>query len=413
MAYIASNQELHEKWTSQEKVHGLNLNAIKDDHKRATTIRLLENQAQALNENTNVTANIKGYDPVILQMVRRITPQLIHHDIVGVQPMAMPTGLAFAMKARYPHSSNDFKQGNEALYNKVDTAHSGTGNHDSSADPFLEATDVLTNTGTGMATSVGETTAWKKMGITIDKISAEAKTRQLRADYSIEIEKDLQAVHGLDARNILSGVLTDEITLEQNQEIIRTLYHVAKVAPQLGRAAKGVIDFTADTDGRWLGERALALFTLIERIGNAMALDNRRGKANFIVTSSNVATMLMFAKLLKNDTNYEGNIDVNIVNTTYAGTAGRYKVYVDPLLEHDGVLLGYKGQNFMDAGMFFLPYVPLTMHEGVDVANDFKKALGWQTRYAIVQNPIATENPGQLVKGVNPYYYKASITNIK
>lgn len=403
-------EALVEKWSSADPT----LNTIKDKGRKEATVQLLENQDKALNEDPNVTPQIANYDPVLIKMVRRITPQLIHFDVMGVQPMTMPTGLTFALKARYPDSSSpiNYAAGDEALFNKADTAHSGTGTHNTTQNPFDSATDVLANTGVGMATSVGETAKWKKMGVSIEKVAVEAKTRQLRADFSLELEKDLQAVHGLDAANLLGDILSQEIILEQNQEAIRTLYHIARVAPQFNLTTAGTVDFQADTDGRWLGERALAFYTWIERFANHMFLANRRGKGNFIITSSDVATMLTFAKLLKNDTNFDSAVDVNLVNSTYAGTlSNKFKVYVDPLLEHNGVLIGYKGANEMDAGTFFCPYVPLTMHQGVDVTNDFKKALGFQTRYAKAENPLV-ENAGQFQRGNNPYYYKFKVAGL-
>lgn len=399
--------QLIEKWKSV-KNDAFRLSEIKDSNKLWTTVQLLENQHQQLDEDLNVTSQVANYDPVIMKMVRRITPQLIAYDIVGVQPMATPTAVGFAIRARYPDTSNpvDYTKGKEALFDTIDTAHSGTGTHDQTVNPFLAATDVASKTGKPLATAVGERAEWKSMGFSIDKVTLEAKTRQLRADYSLEIEKDMRSVHGLDAATELANILTDEITLETNQELVRTLYHCAMIGAQ-GTTTAGTYDYVADSDGRWGGERALSLYTFIEREANRLAFKNRRGRGNFIITSADVATVLAFAGLLKNDTHYTQNMDVDLVGSTFAGTAGRFKVFIDPMLEHNGVLVGYKGNTQYDAGVLYAPYVPLSAHSGVDVTNGFSKAIGFKSRYDIVANPYTT-----LEQGKNVYYSKFAIANM-
>lgn len=373
-----------------------------------TTLQLLENEAKALKEDVNVTSQIKGYDPVLISMVRRMTPQLIAYDVCGVQPMNMPTGLGFAIRALYPNAASpQFNAtSKEALFKEVNTAHSGTGTDDRSDNPFTDV-DLLAKTGHGMDTPTGETAAWKNMGITIDKIALEAKTRQLRADYSFELEKDMQAVHNLSARAELSNILAQEIVLEQNQEIVRTIMHAAHIGAQ-NQATAGTFDYATGTDGRWAGEKALGLWAYIRSEAARLYLENRRGAGNFIITSMGVANALQLAGILKNDTNYAQSIDINLQSSTYVGMAGQLKVFVDPFLTHDGVVIGYKGANEFDAGVIYAPYVPLTMHSGLDASNDrFRNAIGFQQRAAIAANPFTS-----LEKGKNIYYSKFAISNL-
>lgn len=398
---------LAEKWVGEDDKLNLKPIAEQSTSRYRTTLQMLENQQRQLKEDLNVTSQISNYDPVVINMVRRITPQLIAYDICGVQPMSTPTGLGFAIKARYPNASTPYFDANskEALYDKVDTAHAGTGTHDDTLNPFDDV-DVLAGTGVGMEKTVGETAKWKSMGITIEKIALEAKTRQLRADYSLEIENDMRAVHGLDASAELANILTNEIVLEQNQELVRTLYHCAMIGAQ-GTATAGTFNYSTETDGRWAGERALGLWAFIQSEANKLFLKNRRGAGNFIITSLGVANALIFAGILKSDTNLDTKININLTSNTYVGTAGRFKVFVDPFLTHNGVLIGYKGANELDAGMIFAPYVPLTAHRGIDVQNDFKPAIGFQTRYAVAPNPFTT-----LEKGKNVYYTKFKVDNL-
>lgn len=403
----------------------IKLTDIEDKHKREVTAVLLENQRQqystdltSLREDINMTPQVQNWQNVMLQMARRITPKLIAFDLAGVQPMNMPDSVAFALHARYPDGSTpiDFTKGKEALFQEVDTAHSGKGTSDFSDNPFLAATDVLAKTGIGMDTPEGEKAKWKRMGLEIKKISVSAKTRQLRADYSIEIEKDMQAVHGLSARQILTEVISDEIVLELNQEFVRRLYHIALVGGQ-GFATPGVFDYVTGSDGRYSGERVLGMWMAIELEANRLQLLNRRGRGNFIVTSANVASMLGNVGIMKNDTDYQSSLNVDVMTNTYAGIVnGRTRVYVDPFLSHDGVLIGYKGVNEMDNGVFYCPYVPLTMYQGIDVTNDFKNSLGAQTRAGFVQNPIVPDSDkasDAWVKGKNYYYTKFAINNLK
>lgn len=387
------------------------LSEITDVRKRGIVARVLKNTDKYLTENFNAVSQVSKYDPMVMSLARRVTPALIAFDILGVSPLSTPTGKIFAVHSRYPDNSNpiNYKQGKEALYDSVDTAHSGKGTHDDTDDPFLAATDVLSKTGTGMDTGEAEAQApWKTMGIEISSKTVEAKDRQLATSFSQQIEQDMRAYFGIEVKDELGLILQNELNLEINQQVIRTLYHAAKVGVETGTAAPGVYNYTSDADGRWGGERALMLWAMIEREANRIQLTSRMGRGNFIVTSLNVATMLSLAGVLKNEHNLSVNTDVNIIGNSYVGTAGQFKIYVDPLLKHDGVLIGYKGASPMDAGAFFCPYIMLTAHEAISTHEQgYKKSFGFNSRYALESNPYTTFN-----KGDNVYYRKFSVAGL-
>lgn len=407
--------ELLEKW--QEVLDADGVTPIEDDHKRATTAQLLENQEtdnkrNLLNEAaaTTTTANLATYDPVLISMVRRSAPKLIAYDICGVQAMNAPTGLVFALRARYNN-----KDGDEALYDKVDTAHSGTGTHSTTDNPFLEASySGSVQTGTGIVTANGENTRWNSMSATIDKVQVTAQTRQLRADYSLEVAQDWKNVHGMDAETELANILASEIILEQNQEIVRTIYKSATQGAQFTQTA-GTFDVKTDSDGRWSAERFKGLFYAIERDANAIAYATRRGKGNILITSSNVASALQIAGYLDYAPALQAmsqNLEVDVTGTTYAGNMGRYKVYIDPFLSHDGYVVGYRGQTSYDAGIFFAPYVPLQLVRATDTET-LNPIVGFKTRYGLVANPLAAKaGENGLDVNKNVYYRKVAVTNI-
>lgn len=375
---------------------------IKDTHRKFVTAQLLENQQKALTEDAQTTTqNIAGYDPVLISMVRRAAPLSIAYEICGVQPMKQPTGLVFAMKARYQNRTGD-----EALFDRVKTNHSGAGNHVED-NPFLTTSTM--ETGTGMGTIAGEeSTSWNSMTATIEKILVEVKTRQLRADYSIEIAQDWKAVHGMDAETELANILASEIVLEQNQELVRTVYKIAKQGAQFTQTA-GTYDILADSDGRWFVERIKGLVYAINRDANQIAKETRRGRGNILITSADVASALQmagylsFTPALAADTS---GLDIDITGTTFAGVMGKFRVYIDPFLNHDGYVIGYKGSNQYDAGLFWCPYVPLQMFRATNVDN-FQPAIGFKTRYGLVSNPFTTANANE-----NVYYRKVAVANL-
>jgi hypothetical protein len=403
--------------------------SIKDDYRKQVTAQLLENQekamqqsAQALNEIANIggdgialggagtNANMAGYDPVLIALVRRSAPQLIAYDIAGVQPMTQPTGLIFAMKSRYATQG-----GTEALFNEADTDFSGTGTH-AGSNPV----DGTYTTGTGMSTAnaenLGDSVAFGQMAFSIEKTTVTAKTRALRAEYTVELAQDLKAVHGLDAEGELSNILSTEILGEINREVVRTVYTAAKAGAQAGTATAGTFDLDVDSNGRWSVEKFKGLMFQIEREANAIAQTTRRGRGNFIICSADVASALAMAGVLDYTPALAGNNGLNVdeASTTFAGVLnGKYKVYVDPYSANANAsnatqyfVVGYKGTSAYDAGLFYCPYVPLEKVRAVDPAT-FQPKIGFKTRYGMVANPFTS-----MASGTNIYYRKVAVTNL-
>ena len=396
------NQQLIEKWSPL--LENEQLGKITDQHRMTTTAQLLENvEREVLNEDAQTTtANIAGFDPVLISMVRRSAPKMIAYDICGVQAMTQPTGLVFAMKSRYTD-----KNGDEALFNTVKTGHSGNKAVDSKDNPFAASSPATI--GSAQATQTAETDDnWNTMSATIEKVQVSAQTRQLRADYSIELAQDWKAVHGMNAEAELANILSSEILIEQNREIVHKIYNIAKVGAQFG-TTPGTFDLLQDSDGRWSAERFKGLLFAINRDANRIALETRRGKGNILITSADVASALQMAGLLDFAPAIEalsGSLSVDITGATFAGTMGTMKVYIDPFLQHDGYAVGYKGANQYDAGLIYCPYVALQAYKAVD-PKTFQPAIGFKTRYGLVANPFTTMNAGE-----NIYYRKAQITNL-
>lgn len=384
-------------------------------HKTKTTAQLLENQDKFMAESSNVVADMANWDPVLIKLVRRMAPKMIAYDVMGVQAMSAPTGLLFALKAKYagrngntPGSgagSGETPQGGAEAQglNEPRAAYSGTGT-DTGTNPFASGYAR----GTGKATAAGEVDAWAEMGVSIEKTNVVAKTRQLRADYSLELAQDMRSVHGLDADAELVNILSTEIMAELNREVVGTIYGAAKQGAQF-TTVPGTYDVQNDADGRWAAERYKGMLFAIERDANAIAIETRRGKGNILIVSSDVASALAMAGILDYAPAVQamtGNLQVDVTGTTYAGQAGRFKVFVDPYASGNGYLVGYKGINQYDAGIFYSPYVPLQLVRATDPVN-FHPAIGFKTRYAIVANPFTV-----LTAGGNTYYRKAEITNL-
>jgi hypothetical protein len=407
-----TEQTLLEKW--EPVLNEASADEIKDPHRRKVTAVLLENTEKYLPEAVSVAGSIgsgplQGWDPVLVSMVRRMAPKLIAYDFLGVQPMTMPTGLLFCLRATSAGTPpNTAPQGGAEILaiNEADTGYSGTGTH-AGNNPF----SGTYTTGVGKAREVGETDPWASVGIKIDKASIAAGTRQLRADYSIELAQDLKRVHGLDAEGEMINVLTNELVAELNREVVRTTFKAAKVGAQFA-STPGTFDLTADADGRWSAERFKGLWFAIERDANKIALESRRGKGNFLIVSSDVASALAMAGILDYAPVLAGmtSLDVDATGATYAGTAGRFKVYVDPYLGADGYLVGYKGASSWDAGIYYAPYIPLELFRATDPSN-FSSAIGFKSRYAIAENPFVG-NSTNVGAGVNFYYRKAAVSNI-
>ena len=422
-----ADKNLMEKWSSV--LDHESVSPIQDNYKKAVTARLLENQEVALQEervqaqgnyiseaaaaNNIGGGNIGSFDPVLISLVRRAMPNLIAYDIAGVQPMSGPTGLIFAMKSKYSTQG-----GTEALFDEADTDFSGTGTHQAEPTGLGGATDAdsdgsiadtaagdITNTfGSGLATSaaerlgVGESGdgSFGEMAFSIEKSTVTAKSRALKAEYTMELAQDLKAVHGLDAEGELANILSAEILAEINREVVRTILTKAKIgALQTSTAVSGIFDVNTDSDGRWMVERFKGLIMQIERECNVIAKETRRGKGNFIICSSDVASALAAAGMLDYTPALSTNLNVDDTGNTFAGVLnGRVKVYIDPYATIDFVCVGYRGTNPYDAGMFYCPYVPLTMVKAVG-ENDFQPRMGFKTRYGMVANPfVAADGTG-------------------
>lgn len=406
-AQKSHSDTLLEKW--DDVIHAKGEQEIVDTHRQKVTAQLLENTQEYLAEASNVTSGVQNWDPVLIAMVRRMAPKLIAYDFLGVQPMSAPTGLIFSLKARAAQTPpNGNPQGGPEILglDEANTAYSGRGDHVGD-DPF----DAAFETGFTKTTAQGEVDLWNSVGVTIDKVSITAGTRQLRADYSIELAQDMKRVHGLDADAELVNILSSEIIAEMNREAVRTCYSAAKLGAQFASTA-GTFDLNADADGRWSVERFKGLMFAIERDANRIAIESRRGKGNFLIVSSDVASALAMAGILDYAPalNSQVNLEVDATGATYAGNAGRYRVYIDPYLGVDAYLVGYKGASAYDAGLYFAPYVPLELFRATDPTN-FHPALGFKTRYAMAENPFVGNSTN--IKANNNYYYrKAKVTNL-
>lgn len=417
-----NSEKLQEKWNPI--INHKDLPAIKDNYRRAVTACILENQEKALREErgqssfqgltetaanatTGGTGNMANWDPILISLVRRSMPNLIAYDIAGVQPMSGPTGLIFAMKSKYSTQG-----GTEALFNEANSSFSGTGSQASNSSSLPAVTggsgadaDGVHNSfavGGGLSTSAGEALgsdssgagSFGEMAFSIEKATVTAKTRALKAEYTMELAQDLKAVHGLDAESELANILSAEILAEINREVIRTINVKAKLGAQQSNMARtGTFNLLTDSDGRWNVERFKGLLIQIEREANVIAKETRRGKGNFILCSSDVATALAAAGVLDYAPALSTNLEVDDTGNTFAGVLnGRTKVYIDPYASDDYVTVGYRGTNPYDAGLFYAPYVPLTMVRAVN-PGDFQPRIGFKTRYGMVANPFAEASP--------------------
>jgi len=417
------SEQIEKKWEPVLKHDSLP--DIADPYKRSVTAVVLENQEKALREeksalfeatHENATgASIDNYDPILISLVRRALPNLMAYDVAGVQPMTGPTGLIFAMKSHYASQT-----GTEALFNEADTDFSGTGTH-AGSNPV----DGTYTTGTGVSTSTaegfGDSTTLNEMAFSIEKTTVTAKSRALKAEYTVELAQDLKAIHGLDAESELSNILSQEILAEINREVIRTIYKVAKTG-SASTATPGTFDLDVDSNGRWSVERFKGLMFNIERDANVIAQDTRRGKGNFIICSSDVASALAMSGVLDYTPALSTNLQVDDTGNTFAGVLnGRYRVYIDPYSANTGAasqfyVAGYKGTSPYDAGLFYCPYVPLQMVRAID-PNTFQPKIGFKTRYGMIANPYVTDGSGNtdgdtFTADRNQYYRAVKVTNL-
>ena len=447
--YLTEN--LQEKW--QPVLEHPDLPKIEDSYKRAVTTVILENQERAVREDRSfmaeaAPANSMGassstasdgsvdiFDPVLISLVRRAMPNLIAYDICGVQPMTGPTGLIFAMKSRFGSQA-----GAEALFNEADTDFSARDAAGDTGSPDAQSgTNPATlndspsagtyTTGSGMSTAQAETLGdgsdeFAEMAFSIDKVTVTAKSRALKAEYTMELAQDLKAIHGLDAETELANILSSEILSEINREVVRTIYSHAKAGAQVNTTTAGIFDLDTDSNGRWSVEKFKGLMYQLERDANAIAQKTRRGKGNLIICSADVASALQMAGVLDYAPALSSNLNVDDTGNTFAGVLnGKFKVYVDPYAANVSAsqyyVVGYKGTSPYDSGLFYCPYVPLQMVRAVG-QDSFQPKIGFKTRYGMVQNPFATsagtgalDNSGAVAASAqNEYYRRVKVTNI-
>lgn len=434
------NEEIQNKW--KPLLEHEDLPQIKDSHRRGVTATLLENTAKAMQESasfapqtllgeaapTNATGTaIDNYDPVLITLVRRAAPNLVAYDLAGVQPMTGPTGLIFAMRSKYANQN-----GTEAFYNEADTGFSSVvGGANTIGDKHTGTTVTGANTtngvntynfATGMSTALAEalgsntTHQFAEMAFDIEKISVVAKSRALKAEYSMELAQDLKAIHGLDAETELANILTTEILAEINREVIRTINVAAVFGAQDNTTTAGIFDLDTDSNGRWSVEKFKGLHFQLEREANKIAQQTRRGKGNILICSSDVASALQMAGVLDyTPALNSNNLQVDDTGNTFAGVLnGRIRVYIDPYAGGNYITVGYKGASAMDAGIFYCPYVPLQMVRAVG-ENTFQPKIGFKTRYGMVANPFAggaSAAGGVIAPNTNVYYRKFAVNNL-
>jgi hypothetical protein len=432
------NEQLYSKW--KDVIEHEDLPAIKDPHKRMVTSQLLENTERAISEQRGFAPQsllsetpvnnagdgvVQNYDPVLISLVRRSMPNLIAYDICGVQPMTGPTGLIFAMRSHYANQT-----GTEAFYNEADTtfatvvaANTTLGQNQTGGNTTVAVSgnSAIYNFGGGMSLATAEgasntTNGFAEMAFSIDKVSVTAKSRALKAEYTMELAQDLKAIHGIDAESELANILQSEILAEINREIVRTVNLTATAGAATGTTTAGVFDLDTDANGRWSVEKFKGLMFQIERDSNAIAKATRRGKGNIIICSSDVASALQMAGVLDYAPALNSNnLQVDDTGTTFAGVLnGRTRVYIDPYASADYMTVGYKGANAFDAGLFYCPYVPLQMVRAVG-QDTFQPKIGFKTRYGVVANPFsrgAAASDGSLVQNVNVYYRRILVSNL-
>ena len=454
-----NSEQLQEKW--QPVLNHPDLPEISDSYKRAVTAVILENQEKELKESRqflseaemSTSDGVANWDPVLISLVRRAMPNLMAYDICGVQPMSGPTGLIFAMKARMGDGATGTA---EALHDEADTGASnatlgsqaGTepgalngGTASVTSDAALPDIWGVDTAGTynvqgGDATATGETyddsgaPVFQDMGFTIEKSTVTARTRALRAAYTMELAQDLKAIHGLDAESELSNILSTEILAEINREVVRTIYITAEKGA-IATSSAGIFDLDTDSNGRWSVEKFKGLMFQIERDCNDIGIRTRRGKGNLVVCSADVASALSMAGVLDVGGGANGagnlNVDPSPAGSTFAGTInGRIKVYVDPYnsvvsasAANNWYVAGYRGSNAYDAGLFYCPYVPLQMVRAVSEAT-FQPRIAFKTRYGMAINPMSkVGSTGAIDASSQPftadsncYYRRARVSNL-
>ena len=445
------SEQYEKKW--QPVLEHPDLPKVTDSYRRAVTATILENQERAMKEDaqfmteaspTNATgSSVANWDPILISLVRRAMPNLIAYDIAGVQPMTGPTGLIFAMRSRYTSQT-----GNEALFDEADTdfsSRNAAGDSSAGADGSSNTEHRGTNPGvlndggdqsgnysrgqgmtTGGAEALGDSSGnqFAEMAFSIEKSTVTARSRALKAEYTMELAQDLKAIHGLDAETELANILSSEILAEINREVVRTVYGHAKAGAQVNTTTAGIFDLDTDSNGRWSVEKFKGLLFQLERDANAIGQQTRRGKGNIIICSADVASALQMSGVLDYAPALNTNLNVDDTGNTFAGVLnGKFKVYVDPYAANVAAkqyyVVGYKGTSPYDSGLFYCPYVPLQMVRAVG-QDSFQPKIGFKTRYGMVQNPFATsdgdgalDNSGAVAAGKqNLYYRRVQVTNL-
>ena len=446
------SEQVEKKW--QPVLEHPDLPKINDSYRRAVTSVILENQEKSLREDrafiseaapANATgANVDNWDPILISLVRRAMPNLIAYDICGVQPMTGPTGLIFAMRSRYTSQT-----GTEAMFDEADTdftsrnaagdSTTNTGVTEQRGTNPAILNDSPTagqeySTGQGMTTAYAEAlgdssnNAFAEMAFSIEKSTVTARSRALKAEYTMELAQDLKAIHGLDAETELANILSAEILAEINREVVRTIYINAEKGASantgtINTTTEGIFDLDTDSNGRWSVERFKGLMFQVEREANAIAQRTRRGKGNILITSSDVASALQMAGVLDYTPALNNNLNVDDTGNTFAGVLnGRYKVYIDPYAANQTgkqyFVVGYKGTSPYDSGLFYCPYVPLQMVRAVG-QDTFQPKIGFKTRYGLQANPFAEAGTGDnaVINGAgnanaNRYYRRVQVANL-
>ena len=410
--------------------------------KDATTRHMVTTVLQNMLEESDTTSTIynpqsagtgdqSGYatsgelDPVLIKLVRRSMPALLANDLVGVQAMTGPTGLIFALRSYY---GTDVTSRTEAFQPRVGAVgnenFSGNADMGSGADTGRLTTAEAEALGVGLQndgipaadSAVIQANPWNEMSFSIEKSSVTAQTRALKARYSTELAQDLRAIHGLDAGQELSNILSTEIINEQNREIVNLIYSSAATGAQnsttAGLAPGNPIDSAnlgtyslVNADGRWFQEKAKMLLSQIVWEASEIARDTGRGAGNKVIVTPMVANALDMAAAISNNPGDNPTAISNSsgVGVTYAGTilGGRIQVYVDQFQTTEQVCVGYKGANVYDAGLFYCPYVPLQQMRAMG-EEDFQPRIGFKSRYGLVENPF----------GASLYYRKFNVVDI-
>ena len=388
-----------------------------DKIKRATAI-MLENQHNHIFEGTTYQGGSMGasaptntstnamFTKIAVPMVRRTFPELIAHNIVGVQPMTGPVGLAFALRFR---GTTDYgtdavvsgagqQVANELGYNSINNAYSsatgtspsGTGSPTTSAEAW--GSNAGSGVGSDIGLGIGTGVHIREVNMTIEKAQVEAKTRKLRSRWSLEVAQDMKAMHGLNIEDEMMDVLAYEITAEIDREIVQAIDDVAVLSEYTWTT-------TTDYDGRWEHERYRSLYNQMIRKANTIAVNTRRGSGNFVIASPILSAAF---EALSAFTVAPVNSEVNTAMTGVARIGsldGRMTVYRDTFYTESvqQYTVGYKGSSEYDAGIIYLPYIQLLQAKST-FEDSFNPAVGLMSRYAIHNHIFGAANFYQKVR---------------